>query len=266
LIPDRSSSWPVPNTRGGIVRVSVDKLRQQNWFAAPIRFGALQAIDELFGNDKPLARPFQVACRIPEILLAMLTSTLQVTLLPFSVARQFLQAGLLVELALDRELPFEPLGLFEPDAGVGEAADAMAQFLYRYARAGQAIANKRRPQLAHRPKWQTASNRSAAGRSRLSLGMQRVLTHELVCCARNHAALGSHAFSLIAMASAASTDEYTAKPITLVVPNPVGGGTDQLARILAEELSKRLKQTIIVSNSRGRFRGDRRQTGSSRPA
>jgi tripartite-type tricarboxylate transporter receptor subunit TctC len=63
--------------------------------------------------------------------------------------------------------------------------------------------------------------------------------------------LAAIAFSLIAMASASSTDEYTGKPITLVVPNPVGGGTDQLARILAEELSKRLKQTIIVSNIGG---------------
>jgi tripartite-type tricarboxylate transporter receptor subunit TctC len=63
--------------------------------------------------------------------------------------------------------------------------------------------------------------------------------------------LAATAFSLIAMASAAATDEYTGKPITLVVPNPVGGGTDQLARIVAEELSKRLRQTIIVSNLGG---------------
>ena len=58
-------------------------------------------------------------------------------------------------------------------------------------------------------------------------------------------------FSLMAMASAAATDEYTSKPITLVVPNPAGGATDQLARIVAEELSKRLKQVIIVSNIGG---------------
>jgi len=134
LIPDRfivvaGPQHPLARSR----RVSIDQLRQQQWFAAPIDSAALKAIDELFGLDKPLRPPFQVACRIPEILLAMLTSTLQVTLLPFSVARQFLQAGLLVELALDRELPFEPLGLFEPNDGTGEAAAAMAQFLYRYA-------------------------------------------------------------------------------------------------------------------------------------
>jgi len=63
--------------------------------------------------------------------------------------------------------------------------------------------------------------------------------------------LAAAAVSLMAIASAAATDEHTGKPITLVVPNPVGGATDQLARILAEELSKRLRQTIIVTNIGG---------------
>ena len=69
----------------GSRRVSVDQLRQQTWFAAPIDSAAIKAIDELFGIDKPLLAPFQIACRIPENMLAMLTSTHQVTLLPFSV-------------------------------------------------------------------------------------------------------------------------------------------------------------------------------------
>jgi len=123
-------------------RVSVDQLREQQWFAAPIDSAALEAIDELFGTDTPLRAPFQVACRIPEILLAMLTSTFQVTLLPFSVAKQFLEAGLLVELALDRELPFEPLGLFEPNEGLGEAAAAMSQFLCKYAQGRQSMRHR----------------------------------------------------------------------------------------------------------------------------
>jgi DNA-binding transcriptional LysR family regulator len=134
LIPDRFIVVAGPqHPLAGSERVSVDQLRQQPWFAAPIDSAALKAIDELFGIDKPVLGPFQIACRIPEILLAMLTSTLQVTLLPFSVARQFLEAGLLVELALDRDLPFEPLGLFEPDDGTGEAAAALALFLRGYA-------------------------------------------------------------------------------------------------------------------------------------
>jgi DNA-binding transcriptional LysR family regulator len=114
-------------------KVSVDQLRREPWFAAPIDSVALKAIDELFGIDKPSPPPLQIACRIPEVMLAMLRSTRQITLVPFSIARQFLEAGLLVELALDRELPLDPIGLLEPVDGGGEAAVAMARFLRRYA-------------------------------------------------------------------------------------------------------------------------------------
>jgi tripartite-type tricarboxylate transporter receptor subunit TctC len=63
--------------------------------------------------------------------------------------------------------------------------------------------------------------------------------------------LAASSFSLIAVTSIAATNDYIGRPITLVVPNPVGGATDQLARVLAEELSKRLDQTIVVSNYGG---------------
>lgn len=41
------------------------------------------------------------------------------------------------------------------------------------------------------------------------------------------------------------------KPITLVVPNPAGGAADTLARSFAEEMAKRLKQTVVVENVGG---------------
>lgn len=41
------------------------------------------------------------------------------------------------------------------------------------------------------------------------------------------------------------------KPITLVVPNPAGGAADNLARSFAEEMAKRLKQTVVVENIGG---------------
>jgi hypothetical protein len=58
------------------------------------------------------------------------------------------------------------------------------------------------------------------------------------------------AFAL-AIAGAAQAQEYPTKPITLVVPFPAGGATDQLMRVLGEAASKHLGQPVIVDNRAG---------------
>ena len=44
---------------------------------------------------------------------------------------------------------------------------------------------------------------------------------------------------------------YPVKPITIVVPYNVGGGADQLARLIGHQLSERLNQTVIIDNRPG---------------
>lgn len=44
---------------------------------------------------------------------------------------------------------------------------------------------------------------------------------------------------------------FPSKPITMVVPAPPGGSTDTLARVLADEFSKRLGQPVIIENKPG---------------
>lgn len=49
----------------------------------------------------------------------------------------------------------------------------------------------------------------------------------------------------------AAAADYPARPITLVVPFPPGGGLDVTARVLAEPLSKALGQPVVIQNSGG---------------
>jgi tripartite-type tricarboxylate transporter receptor subunit TctC len=53
------------------------------------------------------------------------------------------------------------------------------------------------------------------------------------------------------LASLASAQDYPSRPIKIVVPYATGGGTDFLARLLATELSERLRQPVLIDNRPG---------------
>ncbi|MBS0452645.1 MAG: tripartite tricarboxylate transporter substrate binding protein [Proteobacteria bacterium] len=53
------------------------------------------------------------------------------------------------------------------------------------------------------------------------------------------------------LAVTASAQDFPRKPVTLVVPYAAGGGTDVVARSLAEEMSKQFGQPVIVDNKPG---------------
>ncbi|OZI48963.1 Bug family tripartite tricarboxylate transporter substrate binding protein [Bordetella genomosp. 5] len=57
--------------------------------------------------------------------------------------------------------------------------------------------------------------------------------------------------SALAAAPAASAADYPARSISLVVGYPAGGSLDLTARLLGEELGKRLGQTVVVENVGG---------------
>jgi tripartite-type tricarboxylate transporter receptor subunit TctC len=55
----------------------------------------------------------------------------------------------------------------------------------------------------------------------------------------------------LAALAAHAQDAYPSRPIKIIVPIATGGATDTQARAMADELQKRLKQSVIVENKPG---------------
>jgi tripartite-type tricarboxylate transporter receptor subunit TctC len=58
-------------------------------------------------------------------------------------------------------------------------------------------------------------------------------------------------FVVLLATLAAAAQDYPARPVTLIVPFPAGGGVDAVARIVADKLSHALGQPIVIDNRGG---------------
>lgn len=59
------------------------------------------------------------------------------------------------------------------------------------------------------------------------------------------------ALATLAAAPGTHAQDYPGKPVKIVVPYPPGSSPDALARILAEQLARRISQTVVVENRPG---------------
>jgi len=60
---------------------------------------------------------------------------------------------------------------------------------------------------------------------------------------------------LAALVAAPSLDgraqTYPSRPVTIIVPSPAGGGTDTIARLIGDQLSRQLGQAFVIENRSG---------------
>ena len=59
------------------------------------------------------------------------------------------------------------------------------------------------------------------------------------------------AVAVTALPFAAVAQDYPARPIRFIVPFPPGGGTDTVARLIAQPLAERLRQQLVIDNRGG---------------
>ena len=55
----------------------------------------------------------------------------------------------------------------------------------------------------------------------------------------------------LAVPQIASAQSYPSRPVTIVVPTTAGGGTDIIARLIGDQLSKQLGQAFVIENKPG---------------
>src|SRR5262249_52737346 len=59
------------------------------------------------------------------------------------------------------------------------------------------------------------------------------------------------ALGLLAAGPCRAQDTFPARPVRIVVPYPAGGGTDIIGRLVADELSRKWSQSVIIENVGG---------------
>src|SRR5215475_4091329 len=64
-----------------------------------------------------------------------------------------------------------------------------------------------------------------------------------------------HAVAMLSLAAALAMSEaawpQTSRPVKLVVPNPAGGVSDLLARLVADEIGRKQSQTFVIETRPG---------------
>lgn len=110
-------------------RVTWEALARERWLLPPVQSAARRAFEERIGalGASPPSSP--VVTRVPAVTWAMLQGDRLLTLVPYGVVRQLVEANQLAIVDATPALPFAPLGWLLPETGVSEATQRLLAHL-----------------------------------------------------------------------------------------------------------------------------------------
>lgn len=120
-------------------RISMAQLQTATWVVTPPSIAAREAFDAFFAHAPRPVPTYAVVTGSVVMMWQLLSHESLLALVPYSMARAWLQAGLLVELAWPRRLSFGEIGMLVPKPLHGAALEQFTQFMVRSARARLAL-------------------------------------------------------------------------------------------------------------------------------
>ena len=109
-------------------------LARETWLPAPVGSSARRVFDEVVAGMPTPPRLNTVVTRASSLTWALLQADRLLTLVPYGVVRQLVEAGQLAVIEVQPVLPFAPVGLVVPQQGATAATLTCVAFLMEFAR------------------------------------------------------------------------------------------------------------------------------------
>ncbi len=123
------TAHPLAGRRG--VRWST--LARETWLPSPVGSSARRLFDELVAAWPAAPRLNPVVTRASPLTWALLQADRLLTLVPYGVVRQLVEAGQLATIEVQPVLPFAPVGLMVPQQGATAATLDFVAFMVQFA-------------------------------------------------------------------------------------------------------------------------------------
>jgi DNA-binding transcriptional LysR family regulator len=141
--------------------LTLEDLLGATWLSMPVSVPARGVLDALFAESSTQPTLFNAITASPGMIWALLSQEPLLALIPLSVVKQLLDAGLLVELPIAQKISFDEIGLLMPRESRGEAVDTLCTFMKRFA--GPDIGQRVHEKQSARPRATQGRRRAKSG-------------------------------------------------------------------------------------------------------